>query len=605
VLQPLGVAIVAALLLWKVDGVLSLLGWEPPSSPVIGAAHRVRELLVNMEFGLRGYLESADLDLRARYANAFTAAPGAIAELAQRVAADPLAGQEKAVASLESVFPAWSEVAGSLVAGEQCVGESASAAARASTLMDTMKSSVRAVLESEFAAAAEKTGERREAARVAIIVALGGVFLFGLGLAGLARRQLFALSRRYQELLDEQRRAMEEIRAARAHAEDANRAKDELLATVSHELRAPLHAIFAAAELLKHPFADAVRTRRAIEVIDRNMKRQARLVDDLLDVSRIVSRKVALQNAAVDLRFVLNEAVQAVRASAAAAGLTLEATIEQEPLIVLGDYGRLLQVLGNVLANAVKFTPRGGRITVSLGRREEEAAIAISDTGIGIRPDLLPKIFEPFEQGDKSSTRRHGGLGLGLAIAERLITAHNGTIRAESGGENRGTTMFLTLPIYEGPVETPTPELDAGRAAEGIRSAPLRGFRVLVVDDDDEAREAITMLLAVHGARAVAASSVDEALEKLDGFDADVVLSDVAMPGDDGYALLRRIAERERGRERRTPLVAVTAMASAADGARLLEAGFAVHVKKPLDSAELISAVLQCALPAPRTPARA
>ena len=605
VLQPLAVAVVAAVLLWKVDSVLSRLGWQVPSSPAIGAAHQVRELLVNMEFGLRGFLQSGDLDLRARYEDASATVPSAVTELAQQVAADPLPGQEKALASLEAALPAWRETARSLVAAGQCTAASAPGAVEAATLMDAMKSSVRAVLESEVAAEAEKTGDRREAARVAIIVALCGAFLLGLVLAVLARRQLFALSRRYQQLLDDQRRTTEEVRAARAHAEDANRAKDELLATVSHELRAPLHAIFAAAELLRFPFADAARTRRAVEVIDRNMKRQARLVDDLLDVSRIVSKKIALQNAAVDLGFVLNEAVQAARGVANAAGLTLNATIEQKPVIVLGDYGRLLQVFGNLLGNAVKFTPRGGRITVSLERRGGDAAIEIADTGIGIRADLLSRIFEPFEQGDKSSTRRHGGLGLGLAIAEQLVAAHKGTIRAESGGENCGTTIHVRLPIHEGPFEAPAPPDEPSRGADTIRSAPLRGFRVLVVDDDHEAHEAVAMLLAVHGARAVAASSVDEALEKLEGFDADVVLTDVAMPGDDGYALLRRIVEGERGRDRRTPVVAVTAMASAADGARLLQAGFAGHVKKPVDSADLIAAVLHCAAPRPLTTAQA
>jgi signal transduction histidine kinase len=429
VLQPLGLAVLAGVLLWKIDRVLSFLGWPEPSSAAIAQAHKVRELLVNMEFGLRGYLASGDPDLFARYREASTMAPEALRELETRVSLNTLPGQEKALALLQSAYPAWQQVADELVSARQCRDESSPAALDAAQLVDSMKASIRTLLGSEFALQAERVSDRREAARLAIAIGLVSTLLVGVVLSLLARRQLAAVSRSYEQALGGQRRKTDELVAARASAEQANRAKDEFLATVSHELRSPLNAILTAAQLLKAPDLAPARARRALDLIDRNVHNQARLIEDLLDVSRIDSGKLTLEETAVDLCAAVRDAVQAAREPAEAAGLALEASIPEERLLVLGDQGRLLQVFGNVLSNAIKFTPAGGRIGVSVARQGDEAEVRVEDTGVGIAPSVLPRIFDRFEQADSSTTRRHGGLGLGLAIARHLVTLHRGSIR--------------------------------------------------------------------------------------------------------------------------------------------------------------------------------
>ena len=376
-------------------------------------------------------------------------------------------------------------------------------------------------------------------------------------------------------------------RLARAEAEKANRAKDEFLATLSHELRTPLNALRLWAGVLRQEPLEAPTLAKAIDTIDRNAALQAQLIDDLLDISRIASGKLRLELRPLDLRSVIEAAVETVRAAAEEKGTALARAIDPDVGPVLGDATRLQQVLWNLLTNALKFTPSGGRIEIFLRRRLGMAELRVRDTGQGIAPALLPRIFDRFRQGDSSTTRPQGGLGLGLAIARQLVELHGGHIEAYSAGEGQGTTMTVTLPLAHRPTEE-----DNGRPSRlepaDLRSA-LAGVRVLFVDDDKDAREASTMGLTWAGASVIAAASAAEAMREIEKAWPDVIVSDIGMPGEDGISLIRRIRrlEAEHGRPG-TPAVALTAYASDEDASRILGAGYQVHVPKPVEPYTLV-----------------
>ena len=381
-------------------------------------------------------------------------------------------------------------------------------------------------------------------------------------------------------------------REARAEAERSNRAKDEFLATLSHELRSPLSAALSWTQMLRRGLLDPEKTARALDTIERNTRLQVRLIEDLLDISRIVSGKLALEIGVVDLRTILEAAVEAAHGAAQAAGVRLEVREATEVLLVSGDATRLEQIVGNLLANAVKFTPVGGHVAVELTRVDGVARITVTDTGIGIAPDVLPHVFDRFRQADSTTTRRYGGLGLGLAIVRHLVELHGGTIEAESAGEGRGTVMRVTLPL-EATMElgrTPGP-----RAAAQVGALPrIDGVRVLVVDDEDDIREFLVTVVSAAGASVSGAGSVVDAMARLATTPVDVVISDLAMPERDGYALLAAI----RGsRHADVPVVALTALASAPDRRRALAAGFDIHLTKPVDPVALIVAIARVARP--------
>ena len=588
VLQPLVLAALAGLLLWQIDRVLAALGWVAPPSPVVEQVHKVRELLVNMEYGLVGYTQSGDDELADRAVEAADAAGAAFRELEDRVALRGLVPEEDAIARMTAGFASWQRAASHLLRTQQSTPIDHPARLAAASSMEAMKGGIVSLLEAEAIIRDEHLAERREAVRLAIALALLVTLLIGLGIAFSAGRRLLALSRSYSVAINDQRARTDAIRAAQQQAEAANRAKDDFLATVSHELRSPLNAILTASQLLKISGVDPETTRKALELIDRNVKRQARLVEDLLEVSRIVSGKLTLDPRGIDLTPIVKEATQGIRQAAEAGGLEIELSLPEEPVQVWGDHDRLLQILSNVVANAVKFTPEGGRISVSLEASRTHAEIVVSDTGVGIAAHVLPKIFDRFEQADSSKTRKHGGLGLGLAIARHLVTLHHGTIEADSAGPNRGATFRIRLPLL-----TTEPALAVESVEREPEAAPssLGDVHVLVVEDDEDARETLTMLLAKQGANVVSASSVAQALTSLVTFPAEVVLTDVAMPEADGYDLLRRLRAEDARRGGHLPVIAVTAMASAGDRARLRRAGFDHFVTKPIDPRELLSAV--------------
>ncbi len=389
----------------------------------------------------------------------------------------------------------------------------------------------------------------------------------------------------------EQARLYKVEQQARRQAEEASRIKDEFLTLVSHELRSPLNAMLGYAAMLRHGRLDPQKVRKAADVIQRSGKAQMQLIDDLLDTARIISGKLRLDVGPVDLFMVIKESVQTIHPAAEAKGISIQADLSSEAGQITGDPSRLQQVVWNLLSNAVKFTPPGGRIEVRLERIDPHVRITVSDTGKGISPDFLPYVFARFQQADASSARRYGGLGLGLALVKYLVELHGGTVEAASEGEDQGATFKVTLPVRA--VYSPLGE--AGGAPCAVASpeeaAMLAGVRVLVVDDEVGARELVKMALEQYGAEVVTAGSAAEAYEMITSAAAlerpAAMLTDIGMPGEDGYSLMRRVRDLERSRDFYTPAVALTAYGRTEDRVRALKAGFQMHIAKPVDPAEL------------------
>jgi PAS domain S-box-containing protein len=392
-------------------------------------------------------------------------------------------------------------------------------------------------------------------------------------------------------------------RAARAEAETANRAKDGFLAMISHELRTPLSPILAWSRMLRQGKVDEEKTRRALDVIERSARTQAQLIEDMLDVSRIISGKLRMQVRPVPIQPVIENAVETVRPAAEAKNVRLHVVLDTDVGPVLGDAERLQQVVWNLLSNAVKFTPKGGRVQVALERVNSHVEIAVADNGQGIRPETLPFIFERFRQGETGTTRTHGGLGLGLAIVKHILEAHGGTIHAESAGEGKGAVFTVKLPLAvartadEPERRHPTAVEANGRVDD--RYPSLQGVRVLVVDDEPHSNEVVSTLLSSCGAEIRVAVSAAQARELLGRWTADVLVSDIGMPGEDGYEFIAKLRA-QAGPVAQIPAVALTAYASRDDRIGLLSAGFQAHVPKPLDPLELVTVIANLA----RTPGR-
>jgi two-component system, chemotaxis family, CheB/CheR fusion protein len=379
---------------------------------------------------------------------------------------------------------------------------------------------------------------------------------------------------------------------AREQADQANRIKDEFLATVSHELRTPLNAILGWSHMLMRGTLDEETTRRALDTIARNAAAQNQLISDLLDVSRIISGQLRFQKRAVDLIPVINAAADTVRLAADAKRLELSLKLDSSAGMISGDAARLQQIVSNLLTNAVKFTSRSGRVDVQLKRQDTSVLITVADTGEGISPDFLPYVFDRFRQAEGTSARQHGGLGLGLAIVRHLVELHGGTIRAASDGVGKGATFTAVFPIIavtedEGDVKTGSTK---GSLDEDSH-LPLKGVRVLVVDDEPDARELLTIALAYGGAEVKASTTAREALDVLDQWNPDVLVSDIGMPGQDGYELIRKVRVLERESSRTIPAIALTGYASNDDAARARKAGYDLHIPKPVSPRELVATV--------------
>jgi signal transduction histidine kinase len=389
---------------------------------------------------------------------------------------------------------------------------------------------------------------------------------------------------------------------AREQAEAANRAKDEFLATVSHELRTPLTSILGWVRLLRSEEIDKAAFARGLETIERNAKSQAKLIEDILDVSRIISGKLRIEVRPMDLVPIIEMAIDAVRPAAEAKAINIRTSLDAGGLL-RGDPNRLQQVVWNLLSNGVKFTPGGGEIHVQLKQGDAHARIIVSDNGNGINPDFLPFVFDRFSQAEAHITRRHGGLGLGLAIVRHLVEMHGGTIHVESPGEGQGAAFTVELPLSSVDlVETPVMESQsehlvsqadghlsgsqAGEALEGLPS--LNDLRILLVDDHPDTLQVLTMALAQAGAEVKACSSATEAFKTLEEWNANLLVSDIGMPDEDGFSLIRKVRALEPELGGTMPAIALTAHASAADRIRVLSMGFQVHISKPVEPVELI-----------------
>jgi signal transduction histidine kinase/CheY-like chemotaxis protein len=374
--------------------------------------------------------------------------------------------------------------------------------------------------------------------------------------------------------------------AAHAAAEHANRMKDEFLARVSHELRTPLSSMLMWLHLLR--VGGTHSTANALDALDQSARAQLQVIDDLLDVARGLSGKLHIKRESLEPGPIVAAAVKALEPTAEAKSIRLVTAVAADVGRIVGDDGRLQQIVTNLVANAIKFTPVGGRIEVGLDREGDHIHITVCDTGAGMTPEFLPSAFAAFRQADESSTRPHDGLGLGLAIVRQLVELHGGTVQAESAGQDKGATFTVTLPARPVVVELPP------RCATRKSASKLSGLRILVVEDDDPARDGLAFLLEGYGARVSTAASVTEALAALEHMWPDVLISDIAMPREDGYALIGKVRALEVERAAAPlPAAALTAHALPEDRARVMDAGFQAHVPKPVTPAALLAVVLE------------
>lgn len=400
---------------------------------------------------------------------------------------------------------------------------------------------------------------------------------------------------------EERERLLESAQAARTTAEEANRLKDEFLATLSHELRTPLNAILGWSQMLQKRSLNPAEAEKGLLTIERNARAQNQLIDDLLDVSRIISGKLRLDVRAVDLAGVIAAAVDAARPSAEAKNIRLQTLLDPAAGPISGDADRLQQVVWNLLSNAVKFTPKNGRVQVRLERVNSHVEIVVSDTGKGIEAEFLPHVFDRFRQSDGSMTRRHGGLGLGLAIVRQIVELHGGTVSVESPGSDQGATFMINLPLLPVRRETVNNEqqLRVHPSARGdgtAASAPeLDGVRVLLVDDEADSRDLLNLVLDSCGAVVTTANSAAAALESIKQEKFDVLVSDIGMPEEDGFSLIKKIRNLSDQQGGALPAIALTAYARAEDRVQALRTGFQMHIPKPVESTELIVAVANLA----------
>jgi PAS domain S-box-containing protein len=403
-----------------------------------------------------------------------------------------------------------------------------------------------------------------------------------------ARRVAEASQHRLQSLA-------EDLRVARDKAEQATRLKDEFLATVSHELRTPLNAILGWARMLHDGALGPEKTARAIDTIVRNATAQNQIIDDLLDVSRIITGQLRLDVEMVDINQIVTAAIEVVSPAAEAKGVVIQPLLDLDAGIIKGDGGRLQQVMWNLLSNAVKFTPRGGRIHVMLHRDASSVGIEIADTGKGIAADFLPRVFDRFAQQESSNSRKTGGLGLGLAIVKHLVELHGGTVEAHSDGDGTGATFVVKLPLAPLRASRPTPPESAAPSQEFSFPAELAKLKILVIDDEPDARELVRAVLERAGAEVMLASSAAQALEVVRSHKPDVIVSDIGMPGEDGYTFIRNLRALPREGGGCIPAIALTAYARADDRRKALLAGFQNHAAKPIEPQELMIVIANLA----------
>ncbi len=398
--------------------------------------------------------------------------------------------------------------------------------------------------------------------------------------------------------ISERKELEQELRAHAEELSEANRLKDEFLATLSHELRTPLTAVLGWARMLCDSTPDEATLAHALKVIMRNAEAQQHLIEEVLDVSRIITGKLRLDVRPIELISIIEAAIETVSPAAEARAIQVSRDFDKEANLIAGDPERLQQVVWNLLSNAVKFTPQSGHVEILLERVGSHVRIIVSDSGQGISPDFLPHVFDRFRQADQTAARSHTGLGLGLAVVRHLVELHGGTVVARSEGEQKGATFTVELPILAPVEETkaqpPAPERIRDKT-QSDNAVELGGLRVLIIDDEPDARELISVLLRQRGAEVLEASSASEGLKLLESAKPDVLIADIGMPGEDGYALMRKVRALSPERGGLTQAIALTAYAGEEDQAQAIDAGFHLHVTKPVDSAALTDALLSLA----------
>ena len=395
-----------------------------------------------------------------------------------------------------------------------------------------------------------------------------------------------------REAESEREELLKREQAARKDAEIANRMRDEFLATVSHELRAPLNAILGWGRLLEKGKLDEATTEKAIDTIVRNAESQNRLIEDLLDVSRIISGKLRLEVITIKPINIVESALETVRPAADAKGITLEIKDDRDVSHISGDPNRLQQVIWNLVSNAIKFTPNDGRVTLEIERQDDFVEISVKDTGVGIKEEFLPHVFDRFRQADASSIRKFGGLGLGLAIVRHITEMHGGTVDVFSEGEGKGATFTVRLPLITSPIAESEAETAMKLLAKhDIPEINLDGLLILVVDDEEDTRQLLVQSLTFHGATVISADSVKNALAQIEEKNPDVLVSDIGMPGEDGYSLIRKVRALPDDQQRNMPAIALTAFTRAQDRMRALATGFQNHVSKPVEPDELATVI--------------
>jgi signal transduction histidine kinase/ActR/RegA family two-component response regulator len=577
------------------------------SYDVLQTLHDLNTALTDTETNQRGFLLTQDPTYLDRYDGAIAQIRLALSELRRLADSEPYA--EDAIGHLARLADAkLDEMQDAIHAIQR--GEQRGALEQFSTgpgrqIMEDFRRDTQE-LEADQRELLDLHRRREYRARIAsegVLVATVLLSLLFVGAAALISRRFDERRRLLEKEVAERKRAEERRealltseRAARSEAERATRLKDEFVATMSHELRTPLNAIVGWSSILRRDHRPES-IKQGVEVIERNAKLQARMVEDLLDMSRILSGKLAMELQRTDLSVVIEAAMAAVRPAADAKSVRLHASVASTG-VVNGDPGRLQQVLWNLLTNAIKFTPPSGLVTI-LARETRHAGvpsveISVSDTGQGIEPKFLPFVFDRFRQADASTTRRHGGLGLGLSIVRSLVEMHEGSVDATSEGEGRGATFIVRLPLAESHPDAQT-LLDPAKQSPLHDSSSLAGLRVLVVDDEADARTLARRVLEERGAEVLAVGSAAEALEAVDGHqDLSVVVSDIGMPEHDGYELITRVRAKA-GSAGRIPAVALTALARDEDRKRTLLAGYQVHISKPVDPAELVTVIAMLA----------
>jgi signal transduction histidine kinase/ActR/RegA family two-component response regulator len=583
----LTLSMLAGVMLWRFHDQASITGRVEHSDQVILRVKDIELELREMQSGLRGYLLTSDRRYLTELGDARDALGKNITKLASLVADN--SSQEQRVLEINDLKEAWTEAIDSMLtqkAVSQVHKDSlAEVQARASALFTSLESFIAAEHQLRIQRAARQRIEYYVVfVLVPALTALAVIFLSYWGW-----HQIQLATAQFHAALDTAERARDAAEQAGAAAEKANRAKDNFVGMVSHELRTPLNSIMLwSAALLRNP-ALGQDARRGMTAIERAVKAQAQLIEDLLDISRIESGRMRLDVQAVDLAEVVRAGVESMRVAAEAKSITLQEIIDPRVDAVAGDTGRLQQVVWNLVSNAVKFTPNGGKIQVRVERINSHVEIIVADTGEGIAPAALDAVFDRFWQGDGTAQSRHG-LGLGLSIVKEIVSLHGGTVAAHSEGPGKGSTFVVRLPL---PAST-MPSLDLRRHPTVTQlanaSAPrLDGLSILVVDDEPEAGDALRNLLASLGANVAATTSAQAALATLKTLHFDAVLSDIGMPAHDGYFLARELRkwEQETGRTGRMPLVALTAYGRVEDKVQILTAGFDSHAIKPVDPVEL------------------